>query len=61
MSHPHRRPTTDPNAEAAEQLAALGREPIPAEERKHITALVRKAIRSGVYRVTRPANDVGER
>lgn len=67
MSHPHRRPT-DPNAEAldevvnaeaAAELAALGREPIPAAERERVNELVRKAIQSGVYRVQRPANDTG--
>lgn len=56
MSHPRRLPS-DPNAEAAAELAAIGREPIPADERAHVLDLVRKAMQSGVYRVRRPAND----
>ena len=55
--------TTDPNDEAARQLAAVGVAPPSPEERAAVTEAVRKAVRSGVFGSARvrPANDQGSR
>lgn len=50
--------TTDPNDDAARELAAIGVAPPSLEERAAVAAAVRKGVASGVYRA-RPANDQG--
>lgn len=64
MTSPARSPdTTDPNDEAARQLAQIGVDPPSPEERAAVTEAVRKAVRSGVFGSARvrPANDQGAR